>query len=130
MSGWIYDWLGDLDPGTPGGDPDPPPDDPGPPPESGPAEPPQDPGPPPESEPPDPVKVTIERWVTEHDGKVCPICGPLDGTEWDAGDGPYPPAHINCRCRRIPVGYELRSGPPTDRPGQYIAVNPWSRADW
>lgn len=39
-------------------------------------------------------------WNTERDGKVCPICRPMDGTDEDFF-GPrvgFPPAHVNCRC--------------------------------
>lgn len=56
----------------------------------------------------------VTYWVTERDGKVCPICRPLDGqpqSRWEeitaAGGhsqdvlsfiGQGPPAHPNCRC--------------------------------
>lgn len=58
------------------------------------------------------------KWRTEQDGKVCPICRPLDGKKSDrweeitartqtaqvvaaVKDGP--PAHPNCRCNLEPV---------------------------
>lgn len=49
----------------------------------------------------------MEYWYTNNDDKVCPICGPLDGTSVPLDepfttleDGPIyrPPAHVNCRC--------------------------------
>jgi SPP1 gp7 family putative phage head morphogenesis protein len=44
-----------------------------------------------------------EEWVATLDGRTCPICGARDGKRWPIGEGPFPPAHINCRCQRIPV---------------------------
>lgn len=57
----------------------------------------------------------IKTWMTRHDDRVCPICGPLNGQnigqeeQWTAnGAGVLdvfgaalftPPAHPNCRCR-------------------------------
>ena len=40
-------------------------------------------------------------WVTERDGRVCPICRPLDGqvdVDWEDQFPNGPPAHPNCRC--------------------------------
>jgi hypothetical protein len=44
--------------------------------------------------------VIWETWRTSGDERVCPICGPLAGLEFKAGDGPMPPLHTNCRCTR------------------------------
>jgi hypothetical protein len=41
------------------------------------------------------------RWETASDEKVCPVCGPYAGRTWRADDGPHPPLHPNCRCRRV-----------------------------
>ncbi len=56
------------------------------------------------------VPVTVEVWETIPDGRACPECGPYDGTHWDEGDGPQPPLHPNCRCRRVPhhVSWRVR----------------------
>jgi len=44
------------------------------------------------------------KWATAQDELVCPICGPLDGTEIGIGDiDAYPPAHPRCRCWSQPV---------------------------
>lgn len=51
----------------------------------------------------------VDRWYTNADDRVCPLCGDLDGAEVEHGekfydpeddtylDG-YPPRHVNCRC--------------------------------
>jgi len=44
--------------------------------------------------------VIWETWRTSGDERVCPICGPLAGVEYRAGEGPTPPLHANCRCTR------------------------------
>lgn len=42
-------------------------------------------------------------WQTARDDLVCPICGPLDGTEIGIGDiDAMPPAHVSCRCWTLP----------------------------
>jgi SPP1 gp7 family putative phage head morphogenesis protein len=48
------------------------------------------------------VKIT-KTWFTNNDDKVCPICEPLDGKEFDFEDEfdagiTEPAAHVNCRC--------------------------------
>jgi SPP1 gp7 family putative phage head morphogenesis protein len=47
-------------------------------------------------------------WRTAVDERVCPICGPLNGTQTDArnpnfGGRGIPPAHPRCRCWSVPV---------------------------
>lgn len=40
-------------------------------------------------------------WHTERDGRVCPICRPLDGepyASWSQRFAVGPPAHVMCRC--------------------------------
>ncbi len=42
-----------------------------------------------------------DKWRTEQDGKVCPVCKPLDGTTrkvWALKFPGGPPAHPRCRC--------------------------------
>lgn len=60
-------------------------------------------------DPPAEVPVTIYAWLTQADGRVCPVCGPLDGTQWEDEDGPFPPLHANCRCERRPIAVEWRT---------------------
>ena len=54
----------------------------------------------------DPIR--IERWETAGDERTCPECAPLHGRMWQAGDGPAPPLHVNCRCRRTYARTEWR----------------------
>lgn len=47
-------------------------------------------------------------WRTAADERVCPVCGPLDGTRAPTtgsgfGTVGYPPAHPRCRCWIVPV---------------------------
>jgi hypothetical protein len=46
------------------------------------------------------IPVIWQVWRTNGDERVCPICGPLAGLEFLAGEGPQPPLHPNCRCER------------------------------
>lgn len=41
------------------------------------------------------------RWQTASDERVCPVCGPYAGRAWPADEGPAPPLHPHCRCRRV-----------------------------
>lgn len=43
------------------------------------------------------------RWVSTLDNDTCVICGGRDGQVYDLGDGPRPPAHLNCRCVTVAV---------------------------
>ena len=46
-------------------------------------------------------KTLVAIWVTEKDGKVCPICKPLDGLPYSIWGNKFPSgprAHDNCRC--------------------------------
>jgi len=47
---------------------------------------------------------SVQRWLTEEDERVCPICGPLDHTTeetWRQSVPSGPPAHVHCRCRTV-----------------------------
>ncbi|MFQ5610067.1 MAG: phage minor head protein, partial [Woeseiaceae bacterium] len=51
-----------------------------------------------------PEVVLTERWLTERDERVCPICAPLHGKKsdvWAAQFPSGPPAHPNCRCELL-----------------------------
>jgi hypothetical protein len=50
----------------------------------------------------------FEVWQTSGDERVCPVCGPLAGHENEAGTGPMPPLHGNCRCQRVTSRVEWR----------------------
>lgn len=52
--------------------------------------------------------VVFEVWRTSGDERVCPVCGPLAGLEYEAGAGPLPPLHGNCRCVREASRVEWR----------------------
>jgi len=54
----------------------------------------------------DPIR--IERWETAGDERTCPECAPLHGATWRTGEGPHPPVHVNCRCRRVHARTEWR----------------------
>lgn len=55
------------------------------------------------------IPVTVEIYTVRADGRACPECGPYDGSLWDEGEGPQPPLHPNCRCRRLPHHTEWRT---------------------
>lgn len=51
------------------------------------------------------VKVKAE-WSTARDSRVCPICAPLEGQEYDLETiRPMIPRHPNCRCVALPLDY-------------------------
>lgn len=47
--------------------------------------------------------IAKEQWVSTLDTRTCPQCMALDGKTFDLGKGPKRPAHIGCRCVRVPV---------------------------
>lgn len=53
--------------------------------------------------------VRFERWETGTDERVCPECAPLGGRVFEEGEGPVPPLHVNCRCRRARAFTEWRT---------------------
>jgi SPP1 gp7 family putative phage head morphogenesis protein len=44
-----------------------------------------------------------EEWTSVLDGNTTDVCQARDGQIYDIGEGPYPPAHYNCRSVRIPI---------------------------
>lgn len=49
----------------------------------------------------EPAKKLAAYWKTERDGRVCPICSPLDGkpeSTWGDKFPSGPKAHVGCRC--------------------------------
>lgn len=42
-------------------------------------------------------------WLSTLDNRTSEICQGLSGTRWKVGEGPLPPAHINCRSSTVPV---------------------------
>lgn len=49
--------------------------------------------------------ITLKRWNTQHDERVCEECNSLDGKVFDADAYP-PPPHYNCRCYPTTVNPE------------------------
>ena len=47
--------------------------------------------------------ITDERWTSTLDGRTSIICASRDGKVFPVGQGPYPPAHYNCRSVRVPL---------------------------
>lgn len=43
-----------------------------------------------------------DEWVATLDGNTTLICGGRDGMIFPVGEGPFPPAHFNCRSVRVP----------------------------
>jgi len=44
------------------------------------------------------VGITKVKWLTAQDGRVCPICEPLNGVVFKIDGLVGPPRHANCRC--------------------------------
>jgi len=47
------------------------------------------------------VGVTKLEWMTMEDERTCPVCGGLDGKQFDTDHFPNQPAHPNCRCTSV-----------------------------
>jgi SPP1 gp7 family putative phage head morphogenesis protein len=47
--------------------------------------------------------IAAEQWVATLDTRTCPECMALDGEKFELGKGTKTPAHIGCRCVRVPV---------------------------
>lgn len=46
------------------------------------------------------------RWHAVMDADTCTVCASLDGQRLRASQGPFPPAHPNCRCTTHPISEE------------------------
>lgn len=49
------------------------------------------------------VGVRKLEWMTMEDERTCPVCGALDGKQFDIDRFPSQPAHPNCRCGNLAV---------------------------
>lgn len=77
-----------------------------------------------------------EQWVATLDTRTCLECGELDGQKFPVGEGTKTPAHIGCRCVRVPVvkswrelGLDINELPPGTRAsmdGQVSATETYS----
>jgi SPP1 gp7 family putative phage head morphogenesis protein len=47
--------------------------------------------------------IASEQWVATLDTRTCKHCMALDGEKFEVGKGTKTPAHIGCRCVRVPV---------------------------
>lgn len=47
--------------------------------------------------------ITTERWTAMLDGHTTPVCQSLDARVFPVGEGRRPPAHHQCRSRRLPI---------------------------
>jgi len=61
-------------------------------------------------------------WISTLDGRTTPVCRARDGKVFKPGEGPRPPAHINCRSTTVPqvkswreLGIDLDEAPPGTR---------------
>lgn len=66
--------------------------------------------------------ISKEQWSSTLDTRTCPQCQGLDGKTFEVGKGPRTPAHLSCRCVRIPVlkswkelGFDIEDLPPGTR---------------
>ncbi|MFD1944723.1 phage minor head protein [Paradevosia shaoguanensis] len=66
--------------------------------------------------------IAAEQWVSTLDTRTCPHCMGLDGQRFELGKGTRTPAHIGCRCIRVPVtkswrelGFDIDELPPATR---------------
>nr|BDD44563.1 hypothetical protein 1 [bacterium] len=49
------------------------------------------------------MKVEKVVWYTALDERVCPVCGPLNGQEFELDQAPQIPAHPQCRCTILAI---------------------------
>ncbi len=75
----------------------------------------------------------FEVWMT-HSDRSCELCAWLSGSFWPVGEGPEPPVHPNCRCRRrlaadvnAPLPELARLGVPMHRDGRPFTASDFIR---
>lgn len=44
-----------------------------------------------------------EIWIAVLDGRACAVCASRHNRKFPVGEGPFPPAHVRCRCFRLKV---------------------------
>lgn len=47
------------------------------------------------------MTITYEQWITVPTPDSCQPCLDLHHTIWQKGQGPQPPKHEHCHCRRV-----------------------------
>lgn len=78
------------------------------------------------------------KWLSTLDNLTTPICRARDGNVYEIGEGPRPPAHINCRSTTAPVmkswqemGLPFRDTTPKFRASMNGQVpGDWTYAEW
>jgi SPP1 gp7 family putative phage head morphogenesis protein len=72
-----------------------------------------------------------EEWVATLDTRTTLICAGRDGRIYPLGQGPYPPAHWNCRSHRVPILKDEFALPQdkTDRPSEVDMVTGQTKFD-
>jgi hypothetical protein len=59
-----------------------------------------------------PTFVVYETWAITADERTCKECLSMLGQVWREGEGPQPPLHPGCRCRRVFHHIEWIAKPP------------------
>jgi SPP1 gp7 family putative phage head morphogenesis protein len=76
--------------------------------------------------------VTMERWETHGDERTCPECAGRNGAIFEADSGESPPAHTNCRCRRVYAYTDWRTRPVVvwQREVETVVTGSWQVTGW
>lgn len=62
-------------------------------------------------------QIVWEMWVSASDERVCAACAARNGQLYRQGEGPHPPVHPFCRCKRVPAFVQTVEDP-ASAPGQ------------
>ncbi|MDI9547648.1 MAG: phage minor head protein [Chloroflexota bacterium] len=65
-------------------------------------------------------------WQAVSDKRTCARCGALHGKLFRRGEGPVPPLHDHCRCKRILSHIEIIE----DSPPPVLPILPVIREEW